>query len=330
MKKKYKKNRSAAQKSTFFLPIIILLILGIAVLGYFQVPGYEKKEVSQTAVKAVIESSFDYKVKANANTILWSAGETMEKGMPLYFLAVDPLLSVYPSVHADNFQYENGTYILNVYLESLDREGKPYWSELLQNRQEEIVPGKSSISPIKYNISELYIKKEEITKELNFNKGKHRLLIFLEVQLDEEVLVHNTSFALESDGIAPPVDKLKSHKEIYEESVEKSMVARTFSDYLRCGYFRLYAGSITVLLITAFFSYKPGQKSEYERYKKFISKAVLTADKEPDAYFHSLKELIEMAVELDKKVIFDATRETYFVLDGDKTYAYKNNKSVLN
>ncbi len=319
--------RSAARKSTFFMPAIILLIIGIAVLGYFQIPGYEKKEVSQLVAKAVIESSFDYEVKANADTILWAAGDIMGKGMPLYFLAVNPLLSVYPSVKTDDFQYENGTVVVDVYLESLDREGTPYWSEVVKSRQERISPGKSSIAPFRFNILELYVLVGEITRDLNFNKGNHRLLLSLEAQLDGVVTRHSISFALENDGIMPPADELTSYKEIFEEGVEKIMVARTFNDYLRCGYFWIYAGSITILLVIALLGYNTEQKSEYERYKNLISKAVLTADKEPDAYFSSLKELIEMAVELDKKVIFDETRGGYYILDGDKRYVYKEKPS---
>lgn len=45
--------------------------------------------------------------------------------------------------------------------------------------------------------------------------------------------------------------------------------------------------------------------------------------KEPDAYFDSLKELIDMAVELDKKVIYDSAGETYYILDGDIIYVHK-------
>ena len=319
---------ASAQKSPFFLPALVIMIIGVVILGFFQVPAYEKKEVSQPVAEAVIEAFFDYEVKAGADTMLWSAGEIMEQGMPLYFIAVDPLLTVSITLEAEELDFNGGSVHLDFYLESVDRDNRAFWSEHLKSYNAEITKSDRSIDTMAFKINDIYELAKEINTDLEFRKGSHRLLIVMEAQLGEEKMEHSLAFNLENEGVVPPSeDKLSSKREVYGEIVQKIMVARTFNDYMRCGYFWIYAVTIIVLIVIAFVSYNTEQKTEYQRYKNYISKVDLTMDREPDAYFYSLKELIEMAVELDKKVIFDETRDTYYILDGDKVYAHKKDEN---
>ena len=248
--------------------------------------------------------------------------------MPLYFIAVDPLLTVSITLEAEELDFNGGSVHLDFYLESVDRDNRAFWSEHLKSYNAEITKSDRNIDTMAFKISDIYELAKEINTDLEFRKGSHRLLIVMEAQLGEEKMEHSLAFNLENEGVVPPSeDKLSSKREVYGEIVQKIMVARTFNDYMRCGYFWIYTVTIIVLIVIAFVSYNTEQKTEYQRYKNYISKVDLTMDREPDAYFYSLKELIEMAVELDKKVIFDETRDTYYILDGDKVYAHKKDEN---
>ena len=309
---------------TIMLSISILILL-LVIVGYFHVPKFEKVEASSVQTKTVLESSFDYEFKANNDTIIWSSGETLEKGMPLYYYALEPSLTVYPSLLADN--PEEGEIKVETYIGSFDKEGKHYWIKFIKNQQTgPTMVGAKELSPITIDVAELLEMASEIESELNSRKGSSgipSILISLKSDLGGELFEHDISFTLESNGIIPPsAEQLSVRKEIAEEIPQTIMESRTLKDYLDCGYFLSYSGAIAFLFVTSFVTFKREPKSVYKRYNNWVSRATLTVDKEPEAYFDSLKELIDTAVELDKKVLFDYVKDIYYVLDGQNLYAH--------
>lgn len=314
-------------------PAISILLIALAVVGYFQIPKFESVEASSVNKKAAIESSFNYMVTATQDTILWTAGEVLDEGMPLYYYVLEPILTVYPTIAMDN--PEEGEIKVELYIGSVDSGGNYLWKKYIRNQQ----TGKTMIDakelkPIEINVLELLELASLIENELNDRRGSNSslsILISMSTDLEEESLKHDISFTFGANGIIPPANELLSaSKEIVEETPVKVLERRTLSDYLECSYFWSYGGALSFLFITALVTFKSEPKSTYKRYENWVSKATLVIDKKPDAYFDSLKELIDTAVELDKKVLYDSGSETYYILDGSNLYAHirKNEQSI--
>lgn len=307
----------------FHATTILLVVLSIS--GYFHIPKYEIVEAGKIDTEAVIESSFDYEVRVNKDTLLWSSGEILEKGMPLYFYALEPGLTVYPALKMDN--PSRGEVKVEVFLEAGDKDKNVYWSKFIKNQQTGTTyVGFTELSPIEIDPFELLELADGIAEDLEIQKarmGNLYILISLQAELEKESINHDIRFTLDSHGIIPPPDdQLSAREEIRAESTVKISEKRTLNDYLSCSYFWTYSGAFSLLFATAFISLKKEPKNSYRRYNSWVSRARLNSNKEPDAYFESLKELIDTAVELDKKVIYDPGREIYYLLDGDNMYAH--------
>jgi len=318
------------KKPRFGIKIYIILIIGLAILAFLQVPRYAKNEVNRTDVLDVIELSVAYEVRSNKDTMLWRSGEIIEPGRALYFFALEPDLIVSPSLKANN-NY-NGSVDVEIYLENVDQDGITYWSKVVESRNYDLVLGSTeNLPPIELDIMEMLSLSQVIFEELGLQRGVRGNLqvrfAFL-ADLEGEPFSHEASFTLDSHGLVPPpADQLLGQKEILSHSSSQILKARTLSDYLECPYSRAYGILITVLIAFAVFAYSRDKNDEYSRYNRWVSKAVLPKIKEPDAYFATLKELIDAAVELDKKVIYDERREAYFLLDGNNWYVHKKTLS---
>lgn len=318
------------KKSRANLKIYIILIISLAVLAFLQVPRYVKNEVNRTDTLDVIDFSVAYEVRSNKDTMLWTSGEIIEQGRALYFFSLEPDLIVYPSLKANNNYI--GSVDVEVYLENVDKDGITYWSKVIENRNYDLsLNGTENLPPVELDIMEMLGLSQLIFEELGLQRGARgnlQIRFAFQTDLEEESLFHEAAFTLDSHGLVPPPDdQLRGQKKIISQSSSQIMQARTFSDYLECPYSRAYSILITVLIAFALFTYSRDKKDEYSRYERWVSRAVIPKIKEPDAYFATLKELIDTAVELDKKVIYDKQREAYFLLDGDNWYVHKKTLS---
>jgi hypothetical protein len=312
------------------LKVFIILIVGLAILAFLQVPRYVKSEVNRADTLDVIDFSVAYEVRSNKDTMLWKTGEILEQGRALYFFTLEPDLIVYPTLKANN-SYE-GAVDVDIYLENIDKDGIIYWSKEIQNQHYDLLlNGTENLPPIELDIIEMLGLSQLIFEELGLQRGARGSLqvrYSFQADLEEESLLQDVAFTLDSHGlIPPPDDQLLMQKKIVSHNSSQIMQARALSDYFECPYFRGYSILITVLIAFSLFTYSRDKKDEYSRYEKWVSKAIIPKIKEPDAYFTTLKELIDAAVELDKKVIYDEQREAYFLLDGDNWYVHKKTLS---
>ena len=308
------------------ISVFIILIVGLAVFAYFQVPRYTKDEVSQTVTEDVIDLFVEYEVRSNRDTMLWSSGEILEQGRPLYFFSLEPDLTVYPTLKTINSH--SGTVKVEAYLENVDNEDNVYWSKAINIQQYDIsLTSQENLPPLELNLMEMLELTEEISEELGLQRGGRgnlQIRVSLYADLGAESISHDVPFILDSHGlIPPPDDELAVQKEIVSHDSEQIMQARTFTDYLECPYVRTYGGIIIILIVAAFIISGRESQDEYKRYDSWVSKAVIPKVKEPDVYFSTLKELIDTSVELDKKVVYDVRRKAYFLLDGDNWYVHK-------
>lgn len=314
-------------------PVIIISLVALTMFGYYQVPKFETVEATSVVEKSVIKSEVDYTITANQETTLWAAGENLEKGMPLYYYALKPGLTVYPALSINN--PDSGEIKVDLHLGNVDKEGNYYWKKLIKNQQTgKVTIGNKDLKPLEIDVMEILEMTNSIDEELNSRRGSsgtNIILVSINAVIGEELLKHDIVFTLGSSGVIPPADEdLVFRKEIAEEVPYKQLERRTLSDYLECSYFWSYLGGISLLFMSGFYTFSKEPKNTYKRYDKWVSKAALNTDKKPDAYFDSLKELIDTAVELDKKVIFDSNSDTYYILDGSNLYAHEksNNRTM--
>ncbi len=314
------------------LKIYIILIVSLAILAYIQVPRYVESEVNTIDTLDVIDFSVAYEVRSNKDTMLWASGQIIEQGRALYYYALEPDLIVYPSLKANNSY--NGAVDVEIYLENVDKDGITYWSKIIENRHYDIsLNGIENLPPIELDITEMLGLSQTILEELGLQRGVRGALqirfAFL-ADLEEGSLLQEAAFILDSHGLVPPPnDQLTGQKKIVSPSSSQILQTRTLNDYLECPYSIAYSILITVLIAFAVFTHSRGKKDDYSRYDRWVSRAVIPKVKEPDAYFASLKELIDAAVELDKKVIYDKHREAYFLMDGDNWYVHKKHSPDL-
>lgn len=328
---------------------LAICVLGMAVLGATRMPA--SMVVRQTIQEAVISAraGLAYDVEVTAATSIWPAGTRLESDRALYSYAGSPVMHVRPYV--DLAGPHPGTLenlaLLAVDLSGSTPLGKPLWSTPAfapENRTEAIaLPGGGSSVRIEgpevaVDMADAHARTKRIREELGFIQSEDGLAVTFTATV--RAIVDGTAYELpmqvtlpvhlQEDGFVPgALAKATQTVEAKGDRVEESQVPVAFAARLakQVGWL---AAALTLGAAGGAFAFlrRPRRRSgillppEYRRFKDWITVGRVGVPSRSVVEVQSLEGLVDLAIDMNKRVIFDLECRCCTVVDGEVAYRY--------
>ena len=296
-----------------------------------------------------------YTVVSHRATTVWPAGTDLGQGAAAYFYLAQPMVDLTPNVRiGPALQGQlNGTLRTELTLRSVNQSGQVYWSLSLQAADERAFTLESaadgqlrmldySASGLPIDAAAAYERAAQVNKELGFENGIVQLVVrttvdltgTLEGQTFEKSIVTDLPLALTPVSFSLPVTSdqtasilLPSASGIAGRSALDLLVGFVTADRLRA--IPLSAAAVLVLLLAVqlllFSRSRKGwsrESTDAARFKEWITEGSFQARSGVLIHIRSLQGLVDLAIDLDKRVIHDARKRQYYVLDENTVYIH--------
>lgn len=340
-----KKDKFLTRKKYWFL-LLVALVIAFSVVSVYtyqelNTPNYltERKSLELYTLKGW----YDHTATVEKENPLWPRGTELQN-QPLYFSAIAPSLD--GKFHFQINSPSSIDVLVNYQLKrvlSSSKEETVYWS-----KEETISTGTKKLGrerelqiPFVLNITEIKKEIAEIKDGLDFYGGNIALKVIALVDYQGEIggqkinqekefllLINPHSSYYEVSG--KPFEQIVKEEVVQRVAVSHSNLEKATLITLPGILFLAIIGLAVTKL-----KYRPLTKEEIERlnkekeYQKFREQISLgecppELEKEKRVIkLKSLKDLVEIAIDMDKRVICDRERDRCFVVDGDILYLYQ-------
>lgn len=317
---------------------IIFIILLLAAVGAFAGAGMT---YTSPTTETVTEQRYQQQVSAGASTSavvtedteLYSQGRRLS-GMPVYFLSASPLftINITTTVPSDQPVAVSQELVLR---REATRNGELFWQEerRLFNTTQNTSNGKVTSSTT-LNMSEVTNESARLRNLVSIGTFRTRIILRVSYQMERYsgTLSASTEVQTAGDGywLAGELSASNSHSTTVEREVESRNMSLV----------GILGGIGLVMLVGAIaigYWHSQGvniQDLETEvardRYEEWISEGELpTGANKQYIYISSLEDLVDVAIDSNKRVIYDDEFSAYSVSDGDLVYYYAENPTML-
>jgi hypothetical protein len=343
------KNEFLTRKRYWMTALIALAIALLVTSGHaystLSTPRY--KTMKENVDVCTVNGWYEYWVVVEKENPIWPVGTKLE-GTSIYFPTVASNLNgkAHLQISSTSLVNVSVNYQLKEILSS-SIEKMIYWSKEKTIESGQIELTNANQLEIEFGLDLTEIKKEikEIRDALGFYSGNVELKLILSVDYQGSVGNEEINGRRE----IPLVIKLREayRDEFYcevssqplKETIKKEIIQRLAVPYSDLEKTILIAPP-TILFVTFVglavikWRYKPLTEEEIEelrrereikRFKEEVSFGELPEGLElPKAIrMASLKDLVEVAIDTDKRVIYDKKKKIYFVIDGQNLYFYQ-------
>jgi len=312
------------------------LIVGVLLLagaGYvYATPGVEEQPPEEID-SFDIEVSLDDSAIVQQESLLYDRGETLQS-KPVYFLNLTPELTLETAVDTSSDHDVTVTHEL-VLIEQAGRDGTEFWSRetTLASTQSTVTDG-SQQTNASFDARDLSVRQAEIGSVIDA-VSEPTAHLRLETTYETEpvagepyegTLVVSSDINLVTNAVWFDADRTASDSG--QRLVEQEPV--TLSPNLMLVILLAVAGSGFIVAGGVVVS-RSGKYDEHDlriemynnEYSEWISKGELVVD--PDRqyiYVNSLKDLVNIGIDADKRVIHDTELNAYVVVDSGLVYYY--------
>ncbi len=332
----------------------VLLALAWTAISLDMLPGPGVSEISGTnnVAETIPESALilraEYQVIANKSTIIWPQGSLVEQGRAGYFYAILPSVNVTPvlEVHDLIKGQLTGTMQSGVYLQAATEKGEVYWSyQLSQSPAEAVSFAKGATdkpdevvfkgSPISIDVMAAYNQLERISEELKFNRALFQLIIQSDVKIagivndvdaqkniksSYPLTLHEESFSL------PTPDESITTIVLATGAIKPVTPKKPLLEMLADNWLPLLIDVILLLILLYLLKSRRMKRKtgdyEHRRFKEWITEGSIQVQDRVRINVHSLEGLVDLAIDLDKRVIFDPETKKYYVLEENLVYIF--------
>ncbi|MGE5673995.1 MAG: DUF5305 family protein [Mycobacterium leprae] len=316
-----------------------------------QAPAY--RVVEQTVPETVLtaEAGLTYDVEMTAPTSVWPAGARLEPDRALYTYAGDPVLHLRPilSLSGPRPGTVTGLSLLAVDLSGFNLLNLPIWQKPALPPQNwevsEPLPGDST--PVRLEgpevairMAEVRAKARQIRDDLGFIQSTEGMVITFtatvkatvdqrDYQLPLQVVL---PIKLEEDGYAPgPLKKAVQSAEAKGERVETVQVPIGFLSrlsrqigWLCCGVIWVLVGAVLLYMRKPRKqrTFGPFLSPSHQRFKDWITVGRVTPHDALVVQVLTLDGLVDLAIDMNKRVVLDPDRKQYVVIDEGVFYIF--------
>lgn len=336
----------------YLVPILLLGLLASALWTYNSIKAQPVKSLPKEVTLSVIP---EYEIISGKQLTVWPKGTTLPQGLASYFYAAEPMLILTPRVTLSGAEqaFFNARITSGVVLQAVDDKGQVYWQYPFIKTPERSFtlsqePGgledQSSFAAdeLRLELAPAYEAINRISGELMFQTGTFQTMIYTEVEVSgeingntaEETLVQTLPITMQQAGFILPKTQEAAAEITLLEAEEIPGFGETVIVTIRNH--RIPFGATAFLLLLLFLILvTTGDKSktakEHRRFREWITEGSVELKDRLQIHIHGLEGLVDLAIDLDRRVIYDSRMERYYVLTEDIVYVYdpENLRSLL-
>ncbi len=340
-------NRKSFQIRTLLIALIGVLLIGSLIWTAVLLPLAKTPAKTNTAQLVYAP---DYTIQAGKSLMIWKQGTQLEQGRTAYFYAAEPVMTVVPTLQLIGMQTGDwsGTIQTTTYLQAVDESHRIFWTYPLKVLPEEsfLLPAQSEgaakivLRPISINLMQDYVTLQAINTELSLTSANFELVIQSDIKasglIDGQSFTrsfqNNLPITLNAISFTLPktADNLSQLDLSSETSASQGLLfGRTFAQDPLLILALLLDGLLGLVLLIELFIKRPklAQKSvDHRKFREWISEGSVSLVNSSHVQINSLEGLVDLAIDLDKRVIYDPSRQKYFVPDENMLYAYDPNQ----
>ncbi len=333
--------------------ILILALVAVAVITYLDVTqNNDTPQVNLTTA----EVSHDYQIISRTPLKIWPGGTVFPQGMLAYFYASNPYMPVVPKISANNIGNNSihGTISSQVMLRAINDKSEAYWSYLLNKTSEETFQLSSehpsySAKTVYLDPTDAYNQALAMADEIKFQTSQFQLIIFTEIKLSGSIQnnpfekSYTQELPITLQAINFTVSKsqdLSSNITLNKNTIQTSNNTSIYNIF----YNHIYQFiMLIILLICILILYRIKSKTQpkllldHRKYKDWITEGSVEVTNQYFIQIHTLQGLVDLAIDLDKRIIYDSRVVRYYVMaedmiyvfDGKQRYSPNNSKQQL-
>ncbi|MDF2822254.1 MAG: hypothetical protein K0R15_2702 [Clostridiales bacterium] len=288
----------------------------------------------------------EYKITSNKDLRIWPAGTVFKQGMVAYFYAALPEINVTPLIELDGFENGllEGSIEIQVYIQAIDDKSQVYWTYQINNPRirtftlSKGIEGKADQSEfrtlgVSLDVLSAYELVNEVREELMFPAGFFQLVVSSIIRVDgtangvpiEREIVQEFPISLQTNtfSISKSIDAVSQVPLIIDSNNLGGEMS--FLDIIRENLFPVSVSFVLIIILISILSRNLSKSKaaiEHKRYKEWITEGNVTITGKLLVNILNLQGLVDLAIDLDKRVIFDIKTKKYFVLTEDIVYVY--------
>lgn len=338
---------SAIYKYYPFIAFGLIILAGIGGFWLYQSSRPSYRSVRRQEPIFGYRGEFDHWAQVKENSLLWpDVGENL-RNRPVYFSRIMPDLNASFTFKQWGLDTENASVSLNSYLTITCRsEDFVYWKEKFPLKQK---GSRISAKPLEMNfistpeLSPSWIKSkiDNIQESLDFTGGSKD--VKLRVNLELIRYTKNTT-EIENDVFEMPINLERSTYSVGSDLSKERKFTKTVTEEVRVDpsiWSMIFPALVLIipLIGLGFVTYQRGEieesdlarmEKEYwqDEFGEWISRGKMP-EKTPEVSveMNSLEDLVDAAVDMNNRVIYDEEKSTYFIIQEGVLYKYRKEQA---
>jgi len=334
------------------LTLIVVLALTASLLWTFFCIKPEPVAPSQ---QISVKFSNDYSIISGKDLSIWPKGTVFEPGGIAYFYAAEPLIKVTPVVRLYGLVEGKifGSVKSQVYIQAVNDKVEVYWSYPLidipqkdfsftahdpdQNGSHEFAADEITIDAVYAN--DLVAG---IGEELSFRTGQFQLAVESELHLSGSVDENNIdkklsnilTFVLQQASFsAPKQNDVTTEATLTQIPETPALNERVVKELVKYPYPFILDMVLLILIFVLIFRKKEESNTalQHKRFKEWITEGSVDPRGKYSINVFSLEGLVDLAIDMDRRVIFDPKVRKYYVMEENMLYVYdpEHNKALV-
>lgn len=336
------------------IPIVLIVLLASVFWTYSSIKSGSSDREEEEAELVIVP---DYTIVSGKNLIAWPAGTVFEQGMASYFYAAEPRIAVTPVINLYNMRQGalEGTIKSQVILQAVDDKAQVYWQyPLRETGEESFTLTQEGVGPeqqlscrtavITLDVTSAYNRSTLISNELMFQSGIFQLVVNSDISLKgtlngepvDKRITQTLPLTLQQAGFSlPKAGDIASRISFTKETAARS-IWQTAAEAVQNNPLQIVMDILLTLLLLFLLMLSSRnttkEAAEHRRFREWITEGSVEISNRLQINILSLEGLVDLAIDLDKRVIYDSRRNKYYVLTEDIVYVYDMEKlqGVLN
>ncbi len=318
--------------------LFVIALLGSAAIIYLNVTS---KKANAPQENASISAAHNYQIVTRSSLKVWPAGTIFAQGLPAYFYASMPYVGIIGQVNANGKGdiKLDGTIRTQVTLRAINDKSEAYWSYPIFHSSEEAFQLTNDkpiyqAKQIDVDPSASYDLANQIAEEILFQSSQFQLVVSSHINVSGSIgnISVDKSFdqelpisLLASSFTLPRTEDSSSNilvrSNITAPSLEESYIGIINENRIPIA---IIGVSVIFILLLLWMKSKTGTKlmADHRKYKDWITEGTVEISNQYFIQINSLQGLVDLAIDLDKRVIYDSGVMKYYVVDEDMIYVF--------
>lgn len=330
-----KKNSILWTFAVFVLAVALVVSLFWTAMSIRPAPEAEVQELTLSIVP-------EYTITTRLNSTLWPSGTELPQGLAGYFYAAGPSIRLSPvfTVGGLGDAVLSGTTSGEVVVQSTDDQGNVYWTYQIQTLRETAIDmsaigadGNMSLGDLTLDAAQAYERATGINEEMGFQPTKVQLVAIGRVYLEgiafgkavTRELTYTLPIQLEQKRFtAPKTQDLTVEAKITSRDVQEA--DRSWFNIFMNNWIPFTADFALLFALIELINKRTAKKTiaarEHKKYKEWITEGTVDLKNRLSIQILSLEGIVDLAIDLDKRVIYDPKLRKYYVLEEDLVYLH--------